>query len=90
MTTSQDFGYLIQQLVKENEKLNEKIETLEKRLNEGDKEWDNATLMRNWGISKRTAKNYRDSGLKHYRLGGNGPIFYTHEAREAFKVRYNE
>lgn len=87
---NQDYGFLIQQLAKENEKLNEKINTLEKRLDEGDKDWDNATLMRNWGISKRTAKNYREEGLEYYRLGRNGPIFYTHEGRERFKVWFNK
>lgn len=90
MVMNQDFGFLIQHLNKENEKLQERINVLEKRFEEGDKDWDNATLIRNWGISVRTAKNYRDNGLGYYTLGKNGPIFYTYEGREAYKVWYNQ
>lgn len=89
MAMNQDLGFLVGQLVKENENLRKRLETVERRLEEGEIDWDNATLMRNWGISKRTAKNYRDRGLQYYRLGINGPIFYTHQAREAFKLRLN-
>ena len=90
MAMNQDYGFLIQELIKKNKDLYEKIDALERRLNEGDRDWDNATLMRNWGISKRTAKNYRDKGLGYYRLHVNGPIFYTLEDREAFKTMYNK
>lgn len=89
MAMNQDLGFLVGQLVKENEHLRKRLETVERRLEEGEFDWDNATLMRNWRISKRTAKNYRDRGLQYYRLGNNGPIFYTHQAREAFKLRLN-
>ena len=90
MSMSMDYGYHIELLRKENEDLRMRIASLEKRFEEGDKDWDNATLLRNWGISKRTAKNYRDKGLGYYRLHGNGPIFYTMEDRETFKTLYNK
>ena len=90
MAMNQDYGFLIQELIKKNKDLHEKINALEIRLNEGDRDWDNATLMRNWGISKRTAKTYRDEGLEYYRLGKNGPIFYTYEGREAYKMWFNK
>jgi len=83
---NEDLGYKVRELKKKNQEFHGRLTSLEKKYEEVDKDWDNATLMRNWGVSKRTTKNYRDKGLEYYRLGNNGPIFYTYQAREAFKV----
>ncbi len=82
---NQDYAYLIQHLEKKIQEQNKRLDLLEQQLSNQNSDWDNATLMRNWGVSKRTTKNYRDKGLEYYRLGGNGPIFYSFQAREEFK-----
>lgn len=33
-------------------------------------EWDHATLMQQWGISKRTSVNYRKNGHEYFKRGG--------------------
>lgn len=78
-----DYAYHFQQLQKQVELLLSRVEELEKYKAETDEDWDNEKLMERWQISKRTTANYRDQGLDYYKRGGR--IYYTYEAREAFK-----
>jgi hypothetical protein len=78
---SRDIGYDLQQLSKRVNSLEGRVEELNSSTLESD--WDNPTLMKNWKICKRTAANYRKSGLQFYKRGGR--IFYTPEQRENFK-----
>lgn len=56
-------------------------EMKETHLNEN-LEWDNATLIQKWKISRRTAANYREQGLEYFKRGGR--LFYSLESRERF------
>ena len=78
--TNQDYGFKLKTL---SQRIGE-IEELLGNLIRGDPntDWDNATLMKEWAISKRTAANYRRKGLLHYKRGGR--IYYTAENRKEF------
>jgi len=77
-----DLGYRIKLL-------SDRISTIEDRLKEINRksgeagDWDNSRLMREWGICKRTAANYRRNGLGYYKRGGR--IYYTEKQRADFK-----
>lgn len=76
-----DFGFWIKQL-------SERLSVIEDHLNEIDcankemEDWDNAKLLREWGICRRTAAYYRQHGLGYYKRGGR--IYYTRQHREEF------
>ena len=65
-----------------------KVRTLENELaqlkgqNSDSEDWDNAKLMLEWGICKRSAANYRKNGLNYYKRGGR--IFYSAKHRAEF------
>lgn len=72
--------------------LKERVEKLERqasekslKLNINDQDWDNQTLMDQWGVSLRTTANFREQGLGYYKRGGR--VFYTPEQRESFKKK---
>lgn len=85
--TGQDYGYLISELTKRIEQLEKELSEFKSSKSLESQDWDNATLMLEWGICERTAANYRKQGLDFYKRGGR--IFYTPEAREAFKRQLN-
>lgn len=69
--------------------LDKRVTTIESRLQQlksgvaiKEQDWDNATLMREWGISLRTAANYRKQGLNYYKRGGR--VYYSPEDRIKF------
>lgn len=77
---SQDFGFQINQISKRIARIEEVITKGIK--SDHDLDWDNATLLREWKISKRTAANYRQKGLAFYKRGGF--IYYSPKNRENF------
>lgn len=83
--TNQDYGYLISELTKRIEQLENEVAELKSSKSTENQDWDNATLIREWGICERTAATYRKQGLNSYKRGGR--IFYTPKARKAFKKR---
>ena len=78
---SRDINFIVIQLDKRIEYLENHFSRLYKKKQE-EEDWDNETLLREWKISKRTAANYRKSGLDFYKRGGR--IFYTAESRAKF------
>jgi len=79
---SQDVGFQMKEIYR-------RVAVIEKWMARFDRDpitlesdWDNATLMRKWGICKRTAANYRHQGLEYFKRGGM--IFYSEESREKF------
>lgn len=78
---SRDINFIVFQLEKRVGYLENLFSQLYKNGLE-EEDWDNATLLREWKISKRTAANYRKGGLNFYKRGGR--IFYTAESRAKF------
>lgn len=85
---SRDYEFLYHEQKRINEGLNARLAVLEKQYSDVEEDWDNATLMRRWNIVKRTAYEYREIGLEYYKIGGR--VYYTYEAREAFKRRFGK
>lgn len=83
--TNQDYGYLISELTKRIEQFENEVAELKSSKSTENQDWDNATLIREWGICERSAANYRQQGLDYFKRGGR--IFYTSEARKAFLER---
>lgn len=81
---NQDVSFHLKELFEKIKSLEVKIGKLQKTETKAD--WDNATLMKQWQISERTAANYRKRGLGFYKRGGR--IFYTPEHREKFLINY--
>lgn len=79
---SQDFGYLLTELEKRLDKVEETITEMKETHSDENIDWDNATLLQKWEISKRTAANYRKQGLEYYKRGGR--LLYSSESRERF------
>lgn len=79
---SQDYGYLITQLEKRLAKVEKRMPKLKDMPAISSQDWDNATLLREWEISKRTAANYRKHGLEYFKRGGR--IYYSQESRRKF------
>lgn len=85
---SRDYEFLYHEQKRINEELSTRIAALEIKYSEVEEDWDNATLMQRWNIVKRTAWKYRQIGLDFYKIGGR--IYYTYEAREAFKRKHSK
>ena len=83
-----DYEFLYHEQKRLNEDLCARLTALEKKYSEVEEDWDNATLMQRWNIVKRTAWQYRQDGLEYYKIKGR--IYYTYEAREEFKRRFNK
>lgn len=79
---SRDYDYLISEMEKRLSKIEHWINQTEVREEQESLDWDNATLLRNWNISKRTAANYRKQGLQYFKRGGR--VMYSPESREQF------
>jgi hypothetical protein len=77
-----DIGFKLEQISRRLTVLEESIKKLNMRTLIADSDWDNATLMQEWSISKRTAANYRKQGLGYIKRGGR--IYYTPEHRLKF------
>ena len=83
-----DYGFQLKELSRRVTMIEEHLEKLNNGSKDPDKEWDNATLVREWRISKRTAANYRQQGLEYYKRGGL--VYYSPESRKNFiKIRKN-
>lgn len=78
----QDFGYRINELSRRMSDVERIIKKLMGKPDISGEDWDNATLIREWGICKRTAANYRLKGLGFLKRGGR--IVYTPEHRADF------
>ena len=79
---SQDVGFQINELSRRLTIIEKLIVRLDKDPIAYESDWDNATLLREWGICERTAANYRQQGLKYFKRGGR--IFYSPENRAKF------
>lgn len=79
---SQDYGFQIKDLSRRIAAVEELIGKLNRESNIYDAEWDTSTLLREWGISKRTAANYRQQGLQCFKRGGR--LYYTANSRKEF------
>jgi hypothetical protein len=89
---AQDYAAKLSDLQQTTTNLKEQVDELTKQLSQvknhtllENSDWDNATLMQEWGICERTAANYRKQGLGFFKRGGR--IFYSSESRNAFKRR---
>lgn len=80
--TNLDIGFQLEQLSRRLTVLEESLKKLNKRALIADSDWDNATLMQEWSISKRTAANYRKQGLGSFKRGGR--VYYSPEHRKQF------
>ena len=85
---NQDIGFNLMELARRIAEIENVIGKLKKEPINSEKDWDNATLMQEWGISKRTAANYRQKGLAFYKRGGL--VFYKPESREKFIKNKND
>jgi len=79
---SRDYDYLLSEIEKRLGNVEQEIAEMKKDRGLESQDWDNAELMRNWSISKRTAANYRKQGLQHFKRGGR--VMYSLESREQF------
>lgn len=79
---SRDFGYLITELERRLDKVEQIMAEMKDSNSNENLEWDNAILMQKWRISRRTAANYRKQGLEYFKRGGR--LFYSLESRERF------
>lgn len=79
---NQDFGFQLYMLSQKVALIENVIGKLNHGIKGADSNWDNATLLREWGICKRTAANYRKNGLDYFKRGGL--VFYSPESREKF------
>lgn len=86
--TNQDYGALIRDLTKRVDALEAQLAQIQCSSDVIDQDWDNATLMREWGICERTAANYRKHGLQYYKRGGR--VYYPAEARSEFRQMNKE
>ena len=89
---AQDYAAIIFDLQQTITNLKDQVDELTKQLSQiknltllENSDWDNATLMKEWGICERTAANYRKQGLGFFKRGGR--ILYSSESRNAFKNR---
>jgi hypothetical protein len=80
-----DIGFKLEQISRRLTVLEESIKKLNMRTLIADSDWDNATLMREWSISKRTVANYRKQGLGSFKRGGR--VYYTPGHREQFQAK---
>lgn len=81
---SRDNDMLSSQIAKRIEKLEKEVAELKTSPDINNQDWNDETLRRQWGgLSLRTTAYYRKQGLEYYKRGGR--VFYTAEAREAFK-----
>ena len=80
---NQDHGAIIADLQNRVAELERQFAEIKNPAILENQDWDNATLLQEWNISERSAANYRKQGLHYYKRGGR--IYYTSEAREAFK-----
>jgi hypothetical protein len=78
---NQDLGFRIKQISERVSIIEDQLKQMDREKNETE-DWDNARLLREWGICKRTASNYRNNGLGYYRRGGR--LYYTQQQRENF------
>jgi len=79
---SQDVGFQIKELSRRVEVIEKLMARLDEEPLASESIWDNATLLQKWGISKRSAANYRKQGLEYFKRGGR--IYYSPEGREKF------
>lgn len=79
---SQDYGFRLNELSRKVSDMEKIIMKLMGNPDISGDDWDNATLIREWGICKRTSASYRRNGLEYYKRGGR--IFYTPESRARF------
>ena len=77
---NQDLIYSLKQIFDRLLVAEKKLEKL--HIKTEDTVWDNAQLMQEWRICKRTAANYRENGLGYFKRGGL--IFYTAQNRAEF------
>ena len=77
-----DIGFQLEQLIRRVTALEESLKKFDQKATSADVNWDNATLMQEWSISKRTAANYRKQGLGSFKRGGR--VYYTAEHRQQF------
>jgi hypothetical protein len=78
---NQNYNYLISQLTKRIDQVEELVYASKKEAIDC-LDWENATLMKRWGISLRTAANYRKQGLGYFKRGGR--VYYSHQNRIDF------
>lgn len=77
-----DIGFKLEQLLRRVTVLEEYLKEFKIQVASTDLDWDNATLMQNWSVSKRTAANYRKQGLGSFKRGGR--VYYKPEHRQQF------
>lgn len=77
-----DYSFQLKELSVRVTKIENLIDKFTIRQPNSEKDWDNATLLREWKISKRTAANYRKQGLGSFKRGGR--VYYTPEHRQQF------
>jgi hypothetical protein len=77
-----DIGFKLEQISRRLTVLEKYLKKLDEKVMIANSDWDNATLMQQWSISKRTAANYRKQGLGSFKRGGR--IYYTPEHRLKF------
>jgi hypothetical protein len=82
---NRDIGFQLEQLIRRITALEDLFKKLDKKATTANSNWDNATLMQEWQISKRTAANYRKQGLGSFKRGGR--VYYTPEHRQQFLAK---
>ncbi len=86
--TNLDIGFKLEQLIRRVTALEESFKKFNVKVLCTETDWDNATLMQEWSISKRTAANYRKQGLGSFKRGGR--VYYTPEHRWQFLAKCNQ
>lgn len=79
---NEDWGFKLKELNQRVTVIEKIVENISNYPKLSEKDWDTSTLIQEWKISKRTAANYRQRGMKYYRRGGR--LFYTPESRNEF------
>jgi len=86
--TNLDIGFKLEQLIRRVTALEESLKKFDQKAISADVNWDNAKLLQEWSICKRTAANYRKQGLVSFKRGGR--IYYAPEHREQFLAKFQK
>lgn len=78
---NQDTGFRLKELTNRINEMEKQMREMMKKTSEAE-DWDNAKLMQEWKISRRTAANYRKQGLNFFKRGGR--IYYSPQDRIQF------
>lgn len=79
---SRDLNFIVYQLGKRVDSLEQTIDSLKGNNILEEQDWDDAMLQRKWNVCRRTTAYYRKNGLEYYKRGGR--IYYTRQNREEF------